>query len=83
MFTRPSPAALTALAQLQETPRWRDMNEMIEAEIEAITLRLLGARETADVHEFRGRLLALREFRQAVLDARTLLLRQGQSVPLA
>lgn len=59
------------------------MNEMLDVEIEAITLRLLGARDTADVHEFRGRLLALREFRQTVLDARKLLLRQGQSVPLA
>jgi hypothetical protein len=55
----------------------------LDVEIEAITLRLLGARDTADVHEFRGRLLALREFRQTVLDARKLLLRQGQSVPLA
>ena len=83
MLKTPSPAALTAFVQWQETPRWRDVNEWFDEEIEAITLRLLGARETADVHELRGRLVALRDFRQTVRDARSLLARQGHQVPLA
>lgn len=83
MFTRPSTAALTALVQMQETPRWRDVDEMLKAEIEAVTTHMLGARETADVHELRGRLLVLRDFQQTVLDARGLLTKQGYQVPLS
>jgi hypothetical protein len=83
MLTTPSPDALIALVQMQETPRWREVEGLIEAEIEALTLRLLGARDTADVHEFRGRVLALREFRQTVQSARSMLAKQGRSAPLA
>jgi hypothetical protein len=83
MLTKPTPEALTALAQLEETPRWRDINTMLEVEIEAMTKRLLGAREDADVHELRGRVSTLREFRQTVLDARSMLANVGRTVPLA
>jgi hypothetical protein len=83
MLTKPTADALTALAQLQETPRWRDINTMLEDEIEALTKRLLGARDTADVHELRGRVSTLREFRQTVLDARSMLATVGRTVPLA
>ena len=73
MLTKPSVAALHGLAQLQETPRWRDVNEFFETEIEAVTLRLLGARENADAHEMRGRLATLRDVRQLILNARSML----------
>jgi hypothetical protein len=82
VFTKPTPAALTGLAQLQETPRWRDVDEMFKAEIEAVTLRLLGARIDADAHEFRGRLATLRELRQAVLTARDQLKQLGHQPTL-
>jgi hypothetical protein len=75
--------ALTALAQFVETPRWRDVDEMFEVEIEALTKRMLGARETADVHEFRGRLATTRELRQTFRDARTMLATAGRTVPLS
>ena len=77
MFTKPSTAALQALANLQETPRWRDVDEMFKAEIEAVTMRLIGARDTADVHELRGRLATLRDLRQTVLTARDALKQLG------
>jgi hypothetical protein len=83
MFTKPSVAALTGLAQLQETPRWRDVDEFFKAEIEAVTLRLIGARVDADVHELKGRLATLRDLRHTVLTARDTLKQQGQTVPLA
>lgn len=70
MFTKPSVAALTGLAQLQETPRWKDVDEFFKAEIEAVTLRLIGARADADVHELKGRLATLRDIRQLILQAR-------------
>jgi hypothetical protein len=70
MITKPSAAALLGLASLQETPRWRDVDEFFKAEIEAVTMRLIGARADADAHEFRGRLATLREVRQLILQAR-------------
>ena len=70
MITKPSVAALQALAQLQETPRWRDVDEMFKAEIEAVTQRLIGARADADAHELRGRLATLRDLHQTMLTAR-------------
>ena len=82
MFTKPTTAALTALAQLQETPRWRDVDEMFVTEIEAVTLRLIGARKDADAHELRGRLATLRDLRQTVLQARDMLQQLGLKVPL-
>jgi hypothetical protein len=72
MLTKPSVAALTGLAQLQETPRFRDVDEFFKAEIEATTLRLIGARSDADVHELKGRLATLRDIRQLILQARTM-----------
>jgi hypothetical protein len=83
MLTKPTAAALTALAQLEETPRWRDISTMLEDAIAALTKRLLGARETADVHELRGRISSLRAVRQTVLDARVMLANVGRTVPLA
>lgn len=83
MFTKPSSAALTALSQYVETPRWKDVDEMFAAEIEAVTLRLIGARVDADAHELRGRLATLRDIQQTARDARTLLAQQGRTVPLA
>jgi hypothetical protein len=82
MLTKPTAAALTALAQLVETPRWRDVDAMFETEIEAVTLRLIGARIDADAHELRGRLATLRELRQTMRDARSTLTQQGRNVPL-
>jgi hypothetical protein len=82
MLTKPSTAALTGLAQLMETPRGRDVDEMMTTEIEAVTNRLIGARIDADAHELRGRLATLRDLRQIMLNARDLLRQQGQSVPL-
>jgi hypothetical protein len=82
MLTTPTTAALTGLAQLQETPRWRDVDEMFKTEIEAVTLRLLGARIDADAHELRGRLATLRELHRTVLTARDVLQKQGHKVPL-
>lgn len=82
MFTKPSPAALTALSQYVETPRWRDVDQMFEAEIEAVTQRLIGARTDADVHDLKGRLATLRDIRQTALNARSMLAQQGQQVPL-
>ena len=73
MLTKPSVAALHAFAQMQETPRFRDVIEFFETEIEAVTMRMLGARETADVHDLKGRLATLREFRQLILNARSML----------
>ena len=70
------------MAQFVETPRWRDVDAMFEVEIEALTKRLLGARENADVHELRGRLATIREFRQTFRDARTMLATAGRQVPL-
>jgi hypothetical protein len=55
---------------------------MFKAEIEAVTLRLIGARVDADAHEFRGRLATLRDLRQTVLTARDTLKQLGQAVPL-
>jgi hypothetical protein len=83
MLTKPSVAALTALAQFVETPRWRDVDELLQLEIEAVTKRLLGARENADVHELRGRLATLREFRQTASEARNMLALVGKTTPLA
>lgn len=82
MFTKPSTAALAGLAQLQETPRWPHVDEMFKAEIEAVTMRLLGARIDADAHELRGRLATLRELRQAVLTARDQLKQLGHQATL-
>ena len=82
MLTKPTPEALAAMAQFVETPRWRDVDNMLETEIEALTKRLLGAREDADVHELRGRLAVAREFRQTFRDARTMLATVGRQVPL-
>jgi len=73
MITKPSEAALHGLAQLQETPRFRDVDEFFKAEIEAVTLRLIGARADADAHELRGRLATLRDIRQLILQARSML----------
>jgi hypothetical protein len=83
MLTKPSVAALTALAQIVETPRWRDVDELLRQEIEAVTLRLIGARVDADVHELRGRLATLREFRQTASEARNMLALVGKTTPLA
>jgi hypothetical protein len=83
MLTKPTAEALTALAQFVETPRWRDVDELLQTEIEAVTKRLLGARENADVHELRGRLATLREFRQTATEARSMLALVGKQVPLA
>ena len=83
MLTKLPPAALTALSLFVETPRWAHFDEWLQAEIEAVTLRLIGAREDADAHELRGRLATLRDFRQTALDARATLAKQGLRVPLS
>jgi hypothetical protein len=83
MFKKPTEAALTALSQYVETPRWRDVDEMFEMEIEAVTQRLIGARKTADVHELKGRLATLRDIQQTAREARATLAQLGRTVPLA
>jgi len=83
MFTSPTPEALTAIAQFTETPRWPHVDEMIKSEIEAVTLRLIGARTDADVHELKGRLATLRDIQQTFRTARDLLAQAGRKVPLA
>lgn len=83
MLTKPSSEALHALAQLVETPRWRDIDTMFEVEIEAVLQRLLGARIDADAHELRGRLAALREIRQTARSARDMLAQLGHTARLA
>ena len=62
MLTKLTPEALAALAQMTETLRWCDVDELLSAEIEAVILRLIGARIDADAHECRGRLATLRDF---------------------
>lgn len=82
LLTRPTKEALAALSQFVETPRWRDVDAFFNAEIEVTTQRLLGARDTADVHELRGRLGVLRDIQQTARDARAMLAKLGQQVPL-
>lgn len=82
MFTKPTVAALTALSQMVEAPRWRDVDEFLSEEIEAATQRLLGAREDADAHFLRGYLTILRDIRQTARDARATLAKAGRQVPL-
>jgi hypothetical protein len=83
MFTKPTVAALTALSQYVETPRWKDVDEMFTEEIEAVTKRLIGARKTADVHEIKGRLATLRDIQQTAREARSMLAQLGRQAPLA
>lgn len=82
MFTKPSMAALTALSQMVEAPRWRDVDQMFDAEIEAATAKLLGARVDADAHFLRGYLTLLRDLQQTARAARSMLAQQGRQVPL-
>jgi hypothetical protein len=83
MFTKPTVAALIALSQFVETPRWRDVDEMLSSEIEATTNRLIGARIDADAHYLRGYLSILRDIQQTARDARSTLAQQGRQTPLS
>lgn len=82
MFTKPTTAALIALSQFQETPRWKDVDELLSTEIEAATQRLLGARVDADAHYLRGYLSVLRDLQQTAREARSTLAKAGRQVPL-
>jgi hypothetical protein len=82
MFTPPTQAALIALSQFVETPRWKDVDEMLSTEIEATTVRLTGARIDADAHFLRGYLSVLRDLQQTARTARSTLAKQGRQVPL-
>lgn len=83
MFTKVTPALLTALSQYVEGPRWRDVDEYLSTEIEAATQRLLGAREDADAHFLRGYLSILRDIQRTARDARATLAQAGRQVPLS
>jgi hypothetical protein len=82
MLSTPSPDALMALEQASRLPRWTDIEKMIDAELQAILDRILGSKDTADLHELRGRAKALREFQQTVRDARQTLAKQGLAAPI-
>lgn len=83
MLSTPTNEALIAAEQITRLPRWADFEKMFEAEIKAVTDRMLGSRDAAELHELRGRALALTQFRQAMRDARQTLGKKGVTAPLS
>jgi hypothetical protein len=82
MLNVPTPDQLIALEQATKLPRWRDIDMMIEAELSAVLDRILGATDTAVLHELRGRAKALKEFQQTARDASATLVKMGVRSPL-
>jgi hypothetical protein len=82
MLIQPSPEALFALDGLTRNSRWRDLDNMLEAEIAETTTRLLSSADLRTIGECQGRIKALTEFRAVARDASKTLERMGLRVPL-
>lgn len=77
MLTQATNEQLIALAQLTQSPRWKDVDALIEAEIAALVDRMIANVEPHVLHEARGRIKALRELRDAVREAPSLVEKKG------
>lgn len=82
MLAQITPEALVALDGLQRQPRWRDVNNMLEAEIASWTERLLSAADARQIGEYQGRIKALKDFLSMVRDAPAAMEKLGLRSPL-
>lgn len=82
MLVTPTPEQLAALSAHSQYPRWREIDNLISAEIAAVTERMIENSEPAVLHECRGRIKALREFQSTARDASKMMEKKGRSAPL-
>lgn len=82
MLTAPTESQLIGLATMHRHPRWRDVNEYIEAQKAALLERLLADGDNAKLHELRGWIKALNQFQSAAREASQSLEKQGRQTPL-
>lgn len=77
MLTQPTPEQLMALVSITQQSRWREVDALIEAEIEATVQRMLDNADIGVLHECRGRAKALKEFQSLVREAPETLEKKG------
>lgn len=82
MISIPTKEALMALEQARRLPRWAAIDDMLTAELQAILDRILGAKDTADLHDLRGQAKAIKTFQTTWREAGAMLAKTGQSAPL-
>lgn len=83
MLSTPTHAALIAIDQASKLPRWTDIERLLDAELTATVDRMIGCREDADLHAFRGRAQFIREFQKLVREAPDTLVKMGVRTPLS
>ena len=82
-FATPNKEQLIAFDQASRLPRWTAIDAYITAEADAALARLLGTKDTAEIHELRGYVRALKQFQQTARDAGQTLVKMGHAAPLA
>lgn len=81
MLATPTKEQLTALVAAAQHGWWHYVDQLIDAEIEAITVRLIENADMAVIHECRGRIKALKEFQSLARDASKALEKPGPRAP--
>lgn len=81
MLVSPTREQLTDLAGLVEQSRWTKVDQLIQAEIDALVDRMVHSRDTAELHEFRGSVKALKEFQSTAREASKALEKMGAPRP--
>lgn len=82
MLTKLTEQQLQALAVLAQQGWWSKVDELIEAEIQAVVERMIENRDAAVLHEHRGYIKALKTFQSTAREAPTTLEKMGSRTPL-
>jgi len=81
MLAQPTDQQLQALAVLAQQSWWTKVNELLEAEIQAVVDRMIENRDSAVLHEHRGYIKALKTFQSTAREASTTLEKMGLRAP--